>query len=277
MSLSKKSTIIVENLRKKQMMESISTGKRLDERSLDETRPIEIELDVIKKASGSAWVKLGKTEVVAGVKVETGEPFEGLENSGALIITAEVLPIASPHIEPGPPDEETIELARVVDRGVRQSEMLELSKLVLVPGKIVYTIFVDCSIINVDGNLLDATSYAVVAALTSCKLPVFEIKDDKVVDTGRTQEPPITTIPVSVTTVKIGDYLLLDPNIEEEACMDARLTITTNSKGSIVAMQKGLKGYFTVDEVKSIAVKAISKGEEIRAKLKELIYHGKKE
>jgi hypothetical protein len=32
-----------------------------------------------------------------------------------------------------------------------------------------------------------------------------------------------------------------------------------------------------VDEVKSIAVKAISKGEEIGAKLKELIYHGKKE
>ncbi|HKX20182.1 MAG TPA: exosome complex protein Rrp42 [Nitrososphaeraceae archaeon] len=275
MSISKKSPIIVENLRKKQMRESISAGKRLDERGLDETRPIEIEVNVIKKASGSAWVKLGKTEVVAGVKVETGEPFEGLENSGALIITAEVLPIASPHIEPGPPDEETIELARVVDRGVRESDMLDLSRLVLVPGKIVYTIFVDCSIINVDGNLFDATSYAVVAALSSCKLPVFEIKDDKVVDTGRTQEPPITTTPISVTTVKIGDYLLLDPNIEEEACMDARLTITTNSKGSIVAMQKGMKGYFTVDEVKNIAGKARTTGEDIRAKLQELIKHGK--
>ncbi len=275
MSISKKSPIIVENLRKKQMRESVSAGKRLDERGLDETRPIEIEVNVIKKASGSAWVKLGKTEVVAGVKVETGEPFEGLENSGALIITAEVLPIASPHIEPGPPDEETIELARVVDRGVRESEMLDLSKLVLVPGKIVYTIFVDCSIINVDGNLFDATSYAVVAALSSCKLPVFEIKDDKVVDTGRTQEPPITTTPISVTTVKIGDNLLLDPNIEEEACMDARLTITTNSKGSIVAMQKGLKGYFTIDEVKNITGKARTTGEDIRAKLQELIKLGK--
>jgi exosome complex component RRP42 len=192
-----------------------------------------------------------------------------------MIITAEVLPIASPHIEPGPPDEETIELARVVDRGVRESEMLDLSKLVLVPGKIVYTIFVDCSIINVDGNLFDATSYAVVSALASCKLPVFEIKDDKVVETGKTQEPPITTIPVSITTVKIGDYLLLDPNTEEEACMDARLTITTNSKGSIVAMQKGLKGYFTVDEVKGIADKARIKGEEIRVKLEGLIKLGK--
>lgn len=275
MSLSKKSTIIVENLRKKQMRESISAGKRLDERSLDETRPLQIEIDVIKKASGSAWVKLGKTQVIAGVKVETGEPFEGLENSGAMIITAEVLPIASPHIEPGPPDEETIELARVVDRGVRESEMLDLSKLVLVPGKIVYIIFVDCSIINVDGNLFDATSYAVVSALASCKLPIFEIKDDKVIETGKTQEPPITTIPVSITTVRIGDYLLLDPNTEEEACMDARLTITTNSKGSIVAMQKGLKGYFTVDEVKGIVDKARIKGEEIRVKLEGLIKLGK--
>ena len=275
MSLSKKSTIIVENLRKIQMRESISAGKRLDERSLDEIRPLQIEIDVIKKASGSAWVKLGKTQVIAGIKVETGEPFEGLENSGAMIITAEVLPIASPHIEPGPPDEETIELARVVDRGVRESEMLDLSKLVLVPGKIVYTIFVDCSIINVDGNLFDATSYAVVSALASCKLPIFEIKDDKVVETGKTQEPPITTIPVSITTVRIGDYLLLDPNTEEEACMDARLTITTNSRGSIVAMQKGLKGYFTVDEVKGIADKARIKGEEIRVKLEGLIKLGK--
>jgi exosome complex component RRP42 len=275
MSLSKKSTIIVENLRKKQMRESISAGKRLDERSLDEIRPLQIEIDVIKKANGSAWVKLGKTQVIAGIKVETGEPFEGLENSGAMIITAEVLPIASPHIEPGPPDEETIELARVVDRGVRESEMLDLSKLVLVPGKIVYTIFVDCSIINVDGNLFDATSYAVVSALASCKLPIFEIKDDKVVETGKTQEPPITTIPVSITTVRIGDYLLLDPNTEEEACMDARLTITTNSRGSIVAMQKGLKGYFTVDEVKGIADKARIKGEEIRVKLEGLIKLGK--
>src|SRR5918994_2237801 len=274
MSTSKRSTIIVEHLRRQQMWDFISKGKRLDGRRLDEMRPLEIELDIIKKANGSARVRLGDSEVVAGIKAETGEPFEGLENKGALIISAEVLPTASPYIEPGPPDEEVVELARVVDRGVRESEMLDLDKLVLVPGKIVYTIFVDCSVINVDGNLLDATSYAVVSALASCKLPVFEIKDDKVVDTGKTQEPPITTLPVSVTTVKIGDYLISDPTTEEEACMDARLTITTNSKGSIVAMQKGLKGNFTVDEVKSIADKARIKGEEIRGKLKGLIKVG---
>ena len=270
MSSSKRSTIIVEHLRKQQMWDSISKGKRLDGRNLDEIRPIEIEFDIIKKANGSAKVKLGNTEVVAGVKVETGEPFEGLENKGALILSAEVLPTASPYSEPGPPDEETVELARVVDRGVRESQMIDLDKLVLIPGKTVYTIFVDCSIINADGNLFDATSYAVVSALISCKLPVFEVQDGKVIDIGNRQDPPITTIPISITAVRIGDTVILDPTSEEEACMEARITITTNSDGHFTAIQKGSTGGFTIEQIKRAAETARVKGEEIRTKLKEL-------
>ncbi|MDQ3902896.1 MAG: exosome complex protein Rrp42 [Thermoproteota archaeon] len=274
MSSSKRSTIIVEHLRKQQMWDSISKGKRLDGRDLDGIRPIEIEFDIIKKANGSAKVKLGNTEVVAGVKVETGEPFEGLENKGALILSAEVLPTASPYSEPGPPDEETVELARVVDRGVRESQMVDLDKLVLIPGKIVYTIFVDCSIINTDGNLFDATSYAVVSALISSKLPIFEIQDGKVVDTGNKRDPPITTMPISITAVRIGDAVILDPTSEEEACMDARITITTNSDGHFTAMQKGSTGAFTIEQLKRAAETARIKGEMVRTKLKELSNSG---
>ena len=275
MSSSKRSAIIVEHLRKQQMWESISKGKRLDGRDLDQIRPIEIEVGLIKKANGSARVKLGNTEVVAGVKVETGEPFEGLENKGALILSAEVLPTASPHIEPGPPDEETVELARVVDRGIRESEMLDLTKLVLISGEIVYVIFVDCSIINADGNLFDATSYAVVSALLDSKLPVFEIRDKKVVDTGEKQNPPIATLPVSITAVRIGDSIILDPTAEEEACMDSRITITTNSDHNFAAIQKGSTGAFTVEQLKRAAATARIKGEEIRVKIMELTKSGK--
>jgi len=275
MSSSKRSTIIVEHLRKQQMWDSISKGKRLDGRNLDEIRPIEIEVGLIKKANGSARVKLGNSEVVAGVKVETGEPFEGLENKGALILSAEVLPTASPYIEPGPPDEETVELARVVDRGIRESEMLDLTKLVLIPGEIVYVIFVDCSVINADGNLFDATSYAAVSALINSKLPVFEIRDGKVVDTGEKQNPPLTTLPVSITAVRIGESVIQDPTAEEEACMDARITITTNSDRNFAAVQKGSTGTFTVEQLKRAADAARIKGEEIRTKLRELTKAGK--
>jgi exosome complex component RRP42 len=275
MSSSKRSTIIVEHLRKQQMREAIARSKRLDGRDLDEMRPLEIELGIIGKADGSSRVILGNSEVVAGVKVETGEPFEGLEDKGALIISAEVLPIASPYVEPGPPDEETIELARVVDRGVRESEMVALDKLALIPGKIVYTIFIDCSIINYDGNLFDATSYAVVSALMSTKLPVFEVQDNiSVTNTGKKMDPPLTTIPVSITAVKIGDSVILDPTAEEEACMDARITITTNSDGDFAALQKGYTGSFTIEQVKKAAEIARIKGEEVRTKLRELTGNG---
>ena len=274
MSSSKRSTIIVEHLRKQQMWDAISKGKRLDGRNLDDIRPLEIELDIIKKANGSAKVKLGNSEVIAGVKIETGEPFEGLENKGALIVSAEVLPTASPYIEPGPPDEETVELARVVDRGIRESEMIDLDKLVLVPGKIVYTIFVDCSIINADGNLFDATSYAVVLALATSKVPIFEMQDGKVVHTGNNQDPPITTIPISITAIRIGEAVILDPTSEEEACMNARITITTDSNGDYTAIQKGSTGAFTVVQIKKAAETARIKGEEVRARLKELTKDG---
>jgi exosome complex component RRP42 len=270
MSSSKRSTIIVEQLRKQQMLEALSRGKRLDGRNFESYRDLEIEIGIIDKANGSAKVKLGNTEVLAGVKVETGEPFEGLENKGALIMSAEVLPTASSHVEPGPPDEEAIELSRVVDRGVRESKMLDLDKLALIPGKIVYTIFVDCSIINSDGNLLDATSYAVVAALLTCKLPIFVVENDKVVDTGSIMPPPITTIPISVTAVRIGDSVLLDPTMEEEACMDARITITTQSEGDLVALQKGYTGPFSINQILRSVEIARNKGEEIRSRIKGL-------
>ena len=269
MSSSKRSTIIVEHLRRQQMADAISRGKRLDGRDFDQLRPLEIELDVIKKANGSARVRLGDTEVIAGIKVETGEPFEGLENKGALIVSAEVLPTASPHVEPGPPDEEVIELARVVDRGVRESEMIDLSRLVLVPGKIVYTIFVDCSVLNADGNLFDATSYAVVTSLLSAKLPVFEMQGDKVVDTGNTMAMPVTNIPVSVTSIRIGDTVMQDANSEEEACMEARITLTSTEDG-FCAVQKGFAGSFTVEQIVKVSEIARIKGSEIRDRLREL-------
>ena len=275
MSSSRRSTIIVEHLRKQQMWEAISKGKRLDGRNLDEIRPFEAEVNVIRKANGSSKVNLGNSEVVAGVKVETGRPFEGLENKGALILSAEILPTASPYIEPGPPDEETIELARVVDRGIRESEMIDLDKLVLVPGEIVYTIFVDCSIINADGNLFDATSYAVVSALISSKIPIFKVQDGKVIDSGDVQEPPLTTIPISITAARVGDTVILDPTAEEEACMDARITITTNSNSDFTAVQKGSTGAFTLEQLKKEAEAARIKGTEVRSKIKELTNIGK--
>lgn len=270
----KRSGVIVEHLRREQMNEVLATGKRIDGRSATDYREIKIETGVIKKANGSAMVTLGNTQVVAGVKVQMDKPFPDTPNKGLLICTAEVLPLASPYAEPGPPDEDVIELARVVDRGIRESEMIDLEKFVLVPGEKVYAVFADVSILNVGGNLFDATSYAVVAALLTSRLPKFEIKDGKAVDTGETMPPPLKTIPVSITSARIGDTIIVDPTSEEELCMDARVTMTTDDKGRVCAVQKGGRGTFTPEQINTIVATAISKGAEIRSKFKGLMSSG---
>lgn len=264
-----KKTFVVEQLKRSQMNEMLSKGKRLDGRGLLDARELAIETGVIEKAEGSARVKLGNTEVIAGTKVNMGTPFPDTPDKGLLVVSAEVLPLASPYAEPGPPDESTIELARVSDRGVRESGMIDVSKLVLVRGKHVYAVFVDVSVLNVDGNLFDATSYAVVAALLTTKIPKYTIDENGVpVQSEEFEKLPIQTVPVSMTFAKIGDNLLLDPTSEEEAAMESRITFVSDSNGNICAGQKGMPGTFTADQILFAANTAKLKGGEVRSLIK---------
>jgi exosome complex component RRP42 len=262
-----KKNYVVETIRRAQMVELLANGKRLDGRGLDETRPLTIQTGVIQKANGSAKVNLGNTEIIAGVKIATGVPFPDTPDKGLLVVNAEILPLSSPYAEPGPPSEEAIELARVVDRGVRESEMVDMSKLVLIPGKQVVTVFVDCNVMNVDGNLFDATSYAVVSALRTSKMKKFKVDGDKVTPTDSWVPLPVETTPVSVTMARIGDRLMVDPNSEEEASMDMRITITTNDDGDICASQKGEASTITPAMVLQAADTSISLGKAVRAKI----------
>src|SRR3972149_2168089 len=103
---------LITKVRQKQIGQTVDTGKRLDGRSLNEYREIKIEQGLIEKAEGSARILLGKTQVLVGVKVGTGEPFPDTPNEGVMTVNAELGPLAAPTFGPGPPDENSIELAR---------------------------------------------------------------------------------------------------------------------------------------------------------------------
>ncbi len=261
---------IIDQLKKKKILSLLKDGQRVDGRALDESRPLVIDTGVIPKAEGSARVRLGDTEVVTGVKIQPDKPFPDLGDRGIFICTAEILPLADPNAEPGPPNEEVIELARVVDRGIRESSMIDLTKLVLQKDKSVIGLFVDNSVTDYDGNLFDACSYASVASLLTCKVPKYELKNDvPTLVEGEFSEPPITTIPVSVTMGKIGDQIIVDPNADEWGCMDARITITTNSDGNICAVQKGGNDGFTVEQLVKCSQISIATAAKIRELLKQ--------
>lgn len=254
------SSIVTATVKKKQIAQLISSGKRLDGRGLTDYREIQIESGLIERAEGSARVRLGKTEVLAGVKIETGEPFADVPNSGVLTVNAELVPLASPSFEPGPPDENAIELARVVDRGIRESKAIDLEKLCIVPEKKVFVVFVDVYVLNHDGNLIDASAMAALAALLNTKLFNYDVEDGEIKKKPGYTQLPMKNYPVTVTFAKIKDTLIMDPSLEEEQVMDARFTVTMDKDENICAMQKGGSGYFTqqqiLDAVKAVKAKA---------------------
>jgi exosome complex component RRP42 len=258
---------LVTRVRQRQIGQLIDAGKRLDGRGLCDYREIKVEQGLIERAEGSARVLLGKTEVLVGTKVETGEPFSDTPNEGVLTVNAELVPLASAAFEPGPPDENSIELARIVDRGIRESKAIDTEKLVIEAGKKVFVVFVDVYVLNHDGNLIDASALAAMAALLNTKMPNYEVKDGEVkIKTGYTPLP-IKSRPITVTLGKINDKLIVDPWLEEEQIMDSRLSIAINDEGNICATQKGGPGYFTPQQILEAAKIAHEKAKEIRKKL----------
>ena len=51
--------------------------------------------------------------------------------------------LSHPTVETGPPQPHVIELARVVDRGIRESHMVDVSQLVIEKDKSVVGVFAD--------------------------------------------------------------------------------------------------------------------------------------
>jgi exosome complex component RRP42 len=257
-------SIMASKVRQKRIAQLISHEKRLDGRGLTDYREVQLETGLIERAEGSARVRLGKTEVLVGVKFEIGEPFPDTPNEGVLTVNAELVPLASPTFEPGPPDERSIELARVVDRGIRESKAIATDELVIDPGKKVFIVFVDVYVLNHDGNLIDASSLAALAALLNTKMFNYEVKEGEVKIKPGYKPLPIRNYPVSVTFAKFNDKLIVDPGLDEEEVMDARLTMTIEKDGKICAIQKGGYGHFTAEQVFEASKIAMQKAEEQR-------------
>ncbi|ADC64483.1 3' exoribonuclease [Ferroglobus placidus DSM 10642] len=255
---------ILAEVRRDYVLSKIRDGERIDGRKFDEIRKIEIQTGVIEKAEGSALVKLGNTQVLVGVKMQPGEPFPDAPNKGIIITNAELVPLASPTFEPGPPDENAIELARVVDRGIRESEAVDLEKLCIEEGEKVWLIFIDIWALDDDGNLLDASALGAIAALLNTTVPAerFEVGDDFPL--------PVRDLPVAITSLIVENKILVDPIKDETSVAKNFLTITTDSEDNIVAIQKS-GSYLLPEEKFYEAIElSIRKAREVRKLLAEV-------
>ncbi|HLD02868.1 MAG TPA: exosome complex protein Rrp42 [Candidatus Nanoarchaeia archaeon] len=230
----------------------LSQGIRSDGRKLlDYRAEITVERGVSKKsAEGSARVRIGRTEVVAGVKMEVGTPFDDSEDEGVLMVGVELLPLSNPAFESGPPSIESIELSRVIDRAIRESKCIDFNKLCIKAREKVWMVMVDIYPINDEGNLFDAAFLAAMAALQDAVFPKYDTEKGTVNYEEKTkQKLPLDKLPVECTVTKVGNVFLVDPSTDEWDALDARLTVGFLENGNICAMQKGGDEALTEEEI----------------------------
>ncbi|MHA2281050.1 MAG: exosome complex protein Rrp42 [Promethearchaeota archaeon] len=264
---------IVSRIEKNYIKSNLRKEERIDGRGLWDYREFEINSDIIASAEGSADVKLGDTRIITGLKYEVGEPFPDLPNEGVCTVMAELLPLASPLFERGPPDEQSIELARVVDRGIRHADCVQTKKLCIKEKEAVYILFVDMYVMNHDGNLIDSGAVSALTTLLTAHIPEGKIGENGLEWTGKylTGKDLVNELPLALTYGKIDDIIFLDPKLPEELVCEGRISISV-TENKITSIQKSGIATFSIDEINMLGKKSVEIGQKLRKQLNLLQY-----
>jgi exosome complex component RRP42 len=255
--------IIMSHIRRETMSTTLAKGSRFDGRKFEEYRPIEIQRSVIKTAEGSAIARIGETQVLVAAKFDVVKPFADRPTEGVMVTNSELLPTASASFEPGPPDENAIEVARVVDRALRSAECVDLNSFFIEQDKVL-GLYLDIYVLNHAGNYTDTATAAATAALMDTKMP--KIEKGSIIRGEYVGMLNPTKLPVTTTMIKVGNHWLVDPSRDEERVLETALTVGTTEE-HVCAMQKG-KGSLSKDELLTAIDIAFKTGDDIRKILK---------
>ena len=249
---------VVPQLLRQHLTNLAENDERIDGRSQWDGREIDIEVDCLYNADGSAKVVWGDTVVYVGVKFEVREPYSDRPTHGSLMCGAELRPVAHRKYEPGPPSPESIELGRVVDRGIRESGCIDMESLCIVPGESVWMVVIDIHVISDGGNIFDAAGLAAIVALRDATVPAQRF------DVGEDYKLLVSLTPIMCTFTRVGGRYVYDANEEEELGGEERVSITLGDNGSMHSMQKGLKGTFTAAELSEMLDVSAKRCSELR-------------
>ena len=93
-------------------------------------RPPQFSLD-----DSSCTVTMGTTRVMTAIAASLEAPYPDRPSEGSIRFNVELSPMASPAFEPGRPGEDAVELARLVERGLRQSNAIDQEALCVLAGR----------------------------------------------------------------------------------------------------------------------------------------------
>ena len=268
---------MISNIQKQRILDYLNQDKRFDGRNTQQMREIQVEMNISENAEGSCSLKVGKTEVYVGVKMSVSQPYPDNPDEGSLSTTLELGPMADENYDMGPPKIEAIEMARVVDRGIRESGFIDFKGLCIEKGEKCWQIALDIYAINNDGNLFDIASLASLIAIANTKIPVYNEETQRPEHELSDKPLPLKKEAMSfnLTFYKVGNKFLIDPTREEEEISEYRLAMAiadNEGQARITAMQKGKEGAISKQEMQEILILVEERHKELYPKIKEIVW-----
>jgi ribonuclease PH len=218
---------------------------RLDNRKLDELRPVRIVPEVIRHAEGSVEISMGHTRVICTASVDQMVP-KWLSGTGSGWVSAEygMLP-RSTHTrmnrEKAASSGRTQEISRLIGRSLRAAvDMKALGER---------QIQVDCDVIQADGGTRTA---AITGGFVALALALKFLQNQ-----GVLQALPLKHYVSAVSVGLLNGNTLLDLNYEEDAACTTDMNFVLTHKGEFVELQGTAEGTtFTKAQMDSMTLSA---------------------
>ncbi|XP_068261001.1 exosome complex component RRP42 isoform X1 [Nyctibius grandis] len=243
-------SVVLSEAEKVYIMHGVQEDLRVDGRGCEDYRSAEVETDVVSNTSGSARVKLGHTDILVGVKAEMGTPKLEKPDEGYLEFFVDCSANATPEFEGRGGEELGTEIANTLYRVFSSESSVDLKSLCINPREHCWVLYVDVLLLECGGNLFDAISIAVKAALFNTRIPKVRVLEDEEgsKEIELSDDPydcirlNVDDVPCIVTLSKIGYRHVVDATPQEEACSLASLLISVTSKGALTSMKKMGRG-----------------------------------
>nr|CCA18471.1 exosome complex exonuclease RRP45like protein putati [Albugo laibachii Nc14] len=229
---------------------------RTDGREMMQQRKISIQFRR-NSSQSQASLCLGNTRVLANVHGEIVTPFPDRPTEGFFNTSVDLSPMASQNFETGRPSSLSIELAKMIDRSIRDCRAFDTEALAILAGEKVWAIYCEVHVIDHDGNLTDAVQIASIAALMHFRRPDLSLELQKENEDIKNFEA-YDTIPLSLHHIPLSvsfSYMLtrdnmdkndgsssplffMDPTSREEQVMNGVITFIFNSFRELCAVHK---------------------------------------
>ncbi|KAJ8041464.1 Exosome complex exonuclease RRP42 [Holothuria leucospilota] len=252
---------------------------RNDGRTCENYRQIEVECGVVSNTSGSSRLRLSNTEVLVGIKAEMGQPKPQSPKTGFLEFFVDFSANASPEFEGRGGNDLSEDMSTRFAEVFQTNNILDFESLCIIPGQCCWVLYIDIVLLECGGNLLDAMSLAVKAALANTRIPkVTVLRDSEGGEDIEVSDDPdgyhtleISKVPLFVTLSKIGQKHVVDATLEEEACCSASLVVSVNSSGDFTGMVKKGSSSLSNDSIHDMLVTAKKVGIQLHKGLDTLL------